>query len=399
MTGLRRAVVLFALGAALYACAPADKKPAPPAPEAEAIRLVPAAFTDLPGWATDRQQDALAAFRRSCALVLKRPADRAVGPGGIGGRVGDWRDPCVALPGPTADASAARDYFQRWFKPWLVTDKAGDADGLVTGYYEAELNGARQRGGRYTVPVYTRPDDLVSVDLGAFSDDLKGKRIAGRVERGRLVRYHDRAAIDKGALDGNAKVLVWVDSAVDAFFLHIQGSGRVKLAGGGVMRIGYAGTNDLPFTAIGRTMIERKLVPREGMSMQAIRAWLARNPQRGAALMRENARYVFFRELNGDGPIGGSGVALTPGRSIAVDKTLMPYGAPVWLATTESLTPAPMNRLMVAQDTGSAIKGAVRADFFFGAGADAARQAGGMKRPGRYWLLLPRGVAPPLPSS
>jgi membrane-bound lytic murein transglycosylase A len=397
MTGpraaLARAAAIVLAGAALFACAPTPEKPAPPP---EGIRLAPAAFGALPGWAEDRQDEALAALRRSCARMLTLPADRAIGPGGIAGRAGDWRVACATLPAPGAGAAAARAYFEARFRPWAVIDPAGDAGGLVTGYYEAELTGARRPGGRFTVPIYCRPDDLVTVDLGRFADDLKGRRVAGRVEGGRLVRYHDRAAIDGGAIRGSAKVLVWVDSTVDAFFLHIQGSGRVKLAGGGVMRVGYDGTNDLPFTAIGRRMIERGMVPRDGMSMQAIRAWLARNPAEAAALMRENARFVFFRELTGDGPIGAEGVALTPGRSIAVDKALMPFGAPVWLATSQALPPLrAMNRLVVAQDTGAAIRGAVRADFFFGAGAEAARQAGGMKRAGRYWLLLPAGVAPP----
>jgi membrane-bound lytic murein transglycosylase A len=385
-----RRLSAVALCAALFGCAPAPEKKPP-----EAVNLAPATFADLPGWAADRQDEALAAMARSCARIARLPDGRALGPGGIGGTAADWRAACAALPRPGADAATVRAYLEERFRPFAVTDARGRAEGTVTGYYEAELTGARRRGGRYTVPVYGRPDDLVTVELGRFDPTLKGRRIEGRVQGGRLERYHDRAAIERGALAGRAPVLVWVDDPVDAFFLHIQGSGRVKLAGGATMRVGFAAANGLPFTPIGRTMIERGLRPREGMSMQAIRSWLAENPEQGRALMNENARYIFFRELTGDGPIGAEGVALTPGRSIAVDTALLPLGVPVWLATSHALPPVrPMQRLVVAQDTGSAIKGAVRADFFFGAGADAALQAGGMKRTGRYWLLLPRDANP-----
>ena len=216
--------------------------------------------------------------------------------------------------------------------------------------------------------------------------------------QGRLIPYHNRHQIERGALRGRKLELVWVDSAADAFFLHIQGSGRIRLRDGSVLRVGYAGTNGHPYTAIGRDLIARGAILREKMSMQAIRDWMSANPAEGAALMRTNKSYIFFRELTGPGPLGAQGVALTPERSIAVDRSALPLGLPVWLDTTlPDGAATPYRRLMVAQDTGGAIKGAVRADVFWGPGARAARMAGAMKSPGRYWFLIPRLAKTPVP--
>ena len=251
------------------------------------------------------------------------------------------------------------------------------------------------------MPLYIRPPELVSVDLGRFRADLKGKRIAGRVEDGALVPYFDRTAIQEGALDGRGLELVWVDDPVDAFFLEIQGSGRVVLPDGSEMRLGYAGTNGFQYTAIGRELVSAAPSPRRG-SMQSIRDWLQANPEAGSEVMRTNASYVFFRELSGEGPVGSLGVALTPERSLAVDPLFVPLGVPVWLDTTfpagASGDPGgtlPLRRLLVAQDTGGAITGPVRGDVFWGHGEDAAATAGTMRQPGRLWLLLPKTVALP----
>lgn len=348
-------------------------------------RFAPAAFADLPGWAADDHAAALDAFRKSCPRLTKD------GAGALGGAA-EWRAVCAAAEGVDATSpAAARAFFERNFRPVRVTGADGGADGLITGYYEPELRGARQPGGGFTVPLYVRPPDLVSVDLGRFSDELQGKRIAGRVVEGRLVPYHDRARIERGALEGRGLELVWVDSAADAFFLHIQGSGRIALRGGEVMQVGYAGSNGRPYSSIGRALIERGAIPREDMSMQAIRKWLAAHPAEGAKLMRSNAAFIFFRRLTGPGPIGAFGVPLTPGRSLALDRTRFPLGMPVWLDTVLPEPEAvPLRRLMVAQDTGGAIRGAVRADVFFGPGDRAAALAGAMQSPGRYWFLRPR---------
>ena len=237
------------------------------------------------------------------------------------------------------------------------------------------------------------PDDLVTVDLQRFSPDLAGKSVVGRVETGKLVPYHDRAAIDEGVLDGRELELIWLDDPVDAFFLHIQGSGKVLFEDGSVTRVGYAGSNGLKFYAIGRALIDEGKVPRNEASMQSIRDWLRANPAAGREVMQRNGRYIFFREVIGDGPIGAQGVPLTPGRSMAIDRSLLPLGAPFWLDTTWPGTDRPLRRLVVAQDVGSAIKGPVRGDLFWGAGEAALEYAGGMKQNGSYYLLLPKAVA------
>lgn len=244
------------------------------------------------------------------------------------------------------------------------------------------------------MPLYRRPPSLISVDLGLFRPELAGTRIAGKVVGNRLHPFDSRAEIEAGALTGHGLELLWVDDPVAAFFLHVQGSGRVKLADGGVVRIGYDGSNDLPFLAIGRSLVAEGVLDRRHASMQSIRDWLRANPERGRQMMARNARFVFFRELDGDGPIGAEGVALTPGRSLAVDPAFVPLGAPLWLDTHWPGAPArPLRRLVVAQDAGAAIKGPVRGDLFWGFGEAALAEAGRMKSTGRYYLLLPRAVA------
>jgi membrane-bound lytic murein transglycosylase A len=222
------------------------------------------------------------------------------------------------------------------------------------------------------------------VDLGRFRPAWRGERIAGRVDKGNLVPYSSRAEIEQGALSGRGLELAWAADTIETFFLQIQGSGRVRLADGGELRVGYDGQNGHPYVALGRVLIDRGLLPREQVTMQSIKAYLRAHPDEAAALMRENPSYVFFRELSGDGPVGAQGVALTPGRSLAVDRAFVPLGAPVWLVAED------IARLLVAQDTGGAIRGPVRGDLFWGHGAEAEARAGAMKARGRAWLLLPR---------
>ena len=236
------------------------------------------------------------------------------------------------------------------------------------------------------------------MDLGSFRDDLAGRRVAGRVEAGRLRPYADRAEIDRGALAGRGLELVWVEDLVDLFFLHIQGSGRIDLAGGGFVRVGYAGQNGHPYTAIGRELVVRGELEPEDVSMQSIRRWLMAHPESVPEIFATNPSYVFFRRLEGDGPLGALSVALTPERSLAVDRSHLPLGAPLSVETT--LPPegpengAPWRRLTIAQDTGGAIRGPLRGDLFWGAGARAAEIAGRMRQPARLWLLLPETVDP-----
>ncbi len=361
----------------LFACTP---RPPPP----DHLTLAPARFDDLSQWNEDTQAAALAAFARSCAVLAKAPPATTIG---AAGRAADWQAPCAALPA-AADDAAARHFFETWFRPWQAGNN-GATEGLFTGYYEPELDGARQRGGTFTIPLLRRPPDLVMVELGLFRPAWRGERIAGRVVDGRLRPYDSRAQIEDGALDRYHLAFLWVDDPVAAFFLQIQGSGRVRLRDGRIVRVGYDGQNGWPYVAIGRLLVARGELSRDAVSMQSIRAWLEAHPERGRALMAENPSYVFFREVAGDGPIGSEGVVLTPGRSLAVDPGFVPLGVPVFLDAGDGL-----RRLMVAQDTGGAIRGPVRGDVFWGAGAEAESRAGAMRQRGDYYLLLPKSVTP-----
>lgn len=391
------------------ACAPVPKAPPEPPtmPEPQEktsrVQLRVTSFAALPGWEEDRQGAALTAFQKSCVKILTLPANRKLGAndGVPGGTAANWRQPCQIVQNlDPQDHTQARRFFQTWFIPYEVSD-AGDApgdgsagEGLFTGYYEPELNGAWQRGGAFQTPLYARPADLVSVSLGAFDDELGGNTLWGRVEDGKLRPYPSREHIENGLVDG-LKPLLWVDDPVDVFFLQVQGSGRVKMPDGTIARVGFAGKNGLKYRSIGRILIDSGEIPANRLTMDAIRDWVHARPAEGPGLLRQNPSYIFFRLLDGDGPLGAQGVALTPGRSLAIDRRYMPLGAPLWLMTHAPLdASAPFNRLMVAQDTGGAIKGVVRGDIFFGPGAPAARQAGNMKRPGRYVILLPLSVVP-----
>jgi len=382
----------------------------PPAPR---LDLEPASFATLPGWDEDELAGALDSLLASCSALERQPPDRPVGPDGFAGTIADWRAPCEAArrlaPG---DPEALRALLSESFRPWAVTNR-GNPLGLFTGYYEPSLHASRRRHGAFQTPLYAEPRDLVEVNLGAFRDDLAGLRIAGRLEGGRLEPYYDRSAIQAGALSGRGLELFWVDDPVDAFFLQIQGSGRLVLEDGSVIRVGYAGQNGHPYHAIGRDLVERGELTPETVSMQSIRAWLEAHPEEAREVMARNASYVFFRTLRGPGPVGSQGVPLTPGRSLAIDTGFLPLGAPVWLATRAPIpdqapesTPAggpgapavavdrPVRRLVMAQDTGGAIRGPVRGDVFWGPGDEAADVAGRMRHAGRMWLLLPRNLDP-----
>ncbi len=357
----------------------------PPKKAAFAINAV--SFSALPGWQSDRQSEALTAFRRSCKKPLSSSAFVKV-------KASDWEAPCAAVKTLAEDDdAAARRFFESWFKPFAVYGKSG-AEGLFTGYFEAELRGSRHPDSRYKHPIYRLPDDHVSVDLSRFDSKLTGRHIVGRVEDGKLRPYHPRGAIEKGALAKRGLELLWIDDAIDAFVLHVQGSGRVILPDDSVVRVGFAGHNGLPYRSIGRALIERGALRRGGAAWDDIRGWIEANPDEASALLAVNSRYIFFREIDGEGPIGAAGVALTPRRSLAVDRRFIPYGVPVWLDASWPNDPdRPLRRLMVAQDTGAAIRGAVRGDFFWGYGPAALAFAGKMKSRGRYFLLLPRDAA------
>lgn len=362
-------------------CAPEEERGA-------AAVLEPVSFADLPGWAADRHAGALAALRRSCAKPMRYPTRDDRGEERFGPPEA-WQSVCAEAGRVAGDDGAARDFFERRFRPYRVVGEDGDA-GLITGYYEPELAGARQRSDVHRVPLYARPDDLVTVALSEFGGGFGDERLAGKVVEGRLEPYYSRARIVDGALARRGIEIAWVADPIAAFFLQIQGSGRVRLPDGEVMRLGYAATNGRPYTAIGRVLVAEGALALEDVSLQSIRAWLRANPARRREILDRNESYVFFRELHGEGPIGTQGVALTPGRSLAVDRRFLPLGVPLWIDTPDPLVPeSPLRRLVVAQDTGGAIRGAVRGDLFLGAGPEAEERAGRMRSPGRYYVLLP----------
>ena len=354
-------------------------------------------FDKIPGWAGDHQSEALPAFLKSCEKLKTLPPKQKLRPNMITRRVADWLPVCAAAGRVRAgNEIEAQYFFESHFTPYLARDSArGSSRGLFTGYYEPELRGAWRPDTTYRYPIYGRPKDLVSINLGSFRPEWKGQKIAGRLSDNKLTPYPVRADIDGGVLKGKQLELLWVDSAIDAFFLHVQGSGRVVFRDGSVVRIGYAGRNGHRYTPIGRELVARGILAQDKVSLQSIRNWLAANPLAGTELMQKNKSYIFFRILKGDGPIGAQGVQLTPGRSIAVDRAFIALGVPIWLNTTEpGKSKKPLRRLVIAQDTGSAIKGPVRGDLFVGYGTPAGLMAGRMKQTGRYYLLLPKKPAP-----
>lgn len=295
-----------------------------------------------------------------------------------------------------ADEDAVRDFFESNFMPWMLRNADGSGTGLITGYYEPKLHGSRTPSPRYRYPIYGVPDDLLIIDLASIHPELKHMRLRGRLEGRRVVPYYSRAEIEHGHAP-QGKELFWVDDPIGLFFLHVQGSGRIELPDGTLVKVGYADQNGHPYRSIGRRLIDMGELSPDEVSLQSIRQWARAHPERIGELLSANPSYVFFRELPDryPGPVGALGVPLTAGYSLAVDRAFIPLGAPVYLSTSwPNEQQHPLNRLMIAQDTGGAIRGSIRADFFWGFGEQAGRLAGSMKQPGSLWLLLPKGMDP-----
>ncbi len=374
----------------LASCATPPKTDAP-----DRVTLTPAGYSALKGWSQDDHAQALSTFLVSCGAMKNRPADQLM-QGGFAGTVSAWQTVCAtAQQVPQGNVTAARGFFEQNFAVYAVSGAKG-REGLFTGYYQPELRGSLTQHGVYQTPLYARPADLVSVNLGDFVPEMKGKTIQGRVVGDNLKPYHTRSEIEHGALKDAGVPVVWVDDPVDAFFLHIQGSGVVTLEDGTQMQVGYAAQNGHSYHAVGKTLVDRGVLKKEDVSMQSIRAWLEANPQEATGLMNTNNSYVFFRKLDGAGPLGAQGVPVTAGRSLAVDRMLMPYSLPLYLDAENPDAGQPrLQRLMIAQDTGGAIKGAVRGDYFWGAGDMAADKAGRMKSKGAFYALIPTSVVVP----
>jgi membrane-bound lytic murein transglycosylase A len=355
-------------------------------------RLEPVAFEELSGWPEDDHAAAFAAFRRTCeALASGRPSLR---PGAA--PAPDLA--AICREASKADAAAdPRNFFERSFRPFRVLPPGGD--GFLTGYFEPEVEGSLERTERFPTPLLARPDDLVTIPQGQDLPGVEPGLGAARRTPAGFEPYPDRAAIEDGALGERARPVVHLRDPVDAFVIHVQGSARIRLPDGRAVRVAYAGRNGRPYTSIGRILVESGAVPLSEMNLERLTGWLRAHLDEGRAVMRRNRSFIFFRladELDlAVGPIGGAGVPLTPGRSLAVDRSLWPYGLPFWL-DGELPRPEggsePLRRLMVAQDTGSAILGPARGDFFAGSGSRAGTQAGLMRHGTRFTVLLPRSA-------
>jgi membrane-bound lytic murein transglycosylase A len=361
-------------------------------------QYVPLAWADIPGWDEDDQLAAFRTFRASCRPIAAQhdlPSD----PKALGISL---RDPCrAARASEISDGAKARSFFEEHFTP-LKISRLGEGDGFVTGYYEPVLEGSRTQTDVYNVPVYRRPSNLFVKGYKQSSPDLPNKgQVFRKIGRRKLVPYYDRGEIEDGAIAGRGLEICWLKDQTDLLFAQIQGSARIKLQDGATLRINYDAHNGYPYTAVGRVLIDRGIIPKEQMSMQKIREWMEQNPDGAKELRRQNRSYIFFREVNlsdKDEAVGAQGIPLTPGRSIAVDKSLHVYGTPFFiegeLPIESEQSKTPFHRLMIAQDTGSAITGPARADLYFGAGADAGRVSGRLRHSMRFVMLVPKSLDP-----
>jgi len=384
MTHIRLALLALIVLAA--ACTPLPPKPEPTPPPIkppsgpETALYQEAAFDSLPGWSQASLVPSLRAFLAGCG---RPPAPLLIA--------------CeLAALVPPGDEAAARQFFESQFTAYALRSSTSGDTGLLTGYYEPIIDGARQRDADNRIPIHGVPEDLIVVDLAAVNPDVRNMRLRGRLEGRRLVPYYSRAEIEARNAELPAPVIAWTRDPVELFFLQIQGSGQVRLRDGERLRIGYADQNGHPFRSLGRYLVERGEMTLDQASMQNIKAWAAANPHKLRDALNANPSYVFFREIRGnEGPIGALGVPLTAGFSLAVDRRFVPLGAPVYVATTYPLSEERLERLMAAQDVGGAIRGVARGDFYWGSGAEAGALAGRMRNPARLWLLWPRGL--PLP--
>ena len=348
----------------------------------------------LPGWNNDKVLNAFPALQKSCRSILKK-LNRRHSSKKILKKYSSWQNVCDQITTNSFGEDSFREFLKSKFNAYQIRYRGSD-EGLFTGYYEPTLDGSLKLSREYKTPIYPKPTDLIHVNLGEWKESLNNSRILGRVVGDKLKPYFSRSEISKGALDREITPILWLKSEIDAFFLHIQGSGRVVLPDGEVYRLGYAGKNGRKYYPIGRYLAEIGAIPKENISMQSIKRWLRENPGKKKDVMNMNPSYVFFRKLKGkEGPIGAEGVVLTSGRSLAVDRQYSKLGAPIWLSTNFGDEEGKkLQRLMVAQDTGGAIKGPIRGDVFWGSGKTAERLAGIMKAKGSMYVFYPKSINP-----
>lgn len=351
-------------------------------------------FEQLPGWESAQLQKSLSAFQTSCSVFVKQDPERLVGTEQITLQVKDWQPACkAALNIDPIDEQTARAFFEKWFVPIEFKNKK-PVKGLFTGYYLPLLKGSYTQSAEYNVPLYEVPNNLITADLSLFNSRFKNTKISGRLEGNNLVPYYTREEINKGKMKQHARVLMWVNDPIDRLFMEIQGSGIVQLEDGKLVYVGFNGQNGQPYTSLASVLIKKGVMTRENASMQRLKKYLSEHPKLRDRIINQNKSFVFFRKLDNNAALGSQGVALTPGYSLAIDREWIPMGAPLWLSTTapNSSNPeesTPLNRLMIAQDTGGAIRGQIRGDVYWGGGPKASIIAGHMKNEGHYWLLLP----------
>ena len=390
---MKKILLLFLPLLLVVACFEKEEEKKEPAAKSEAqtttVGLSPADFSDLTGWQNDKMEDFAPVLRDVCGKIMNMDSD-FIGNGAVKISTADYQRVCRDfLRQKINDGDELRRFMERNFTPALVWEN-GNAEGKFTAYYEAQINASRQKHGSYVVPVYGRPDDLIEIRLKDFDASLPDKKLAGRVSGNNLVPYYTRAEIEQQS--PAAPVLLWADSDVDVHIMQIQGSAVALLDDGSRLRIGYDGNNGRAFTGIGSILLAEGVLAPGRADMISIKNWLKNNPEEGKRLMLKNERYIFHRLIDGNGPIGAFGLPLAPGRSLAVDRQYIPLGALLWLETTAP-NGQPLQKIVAAEDIGSAIKGAVRGDYFWGSGGDdVLAEAGKMNASGHYYIFIPKGA-------
>lgn len=384
-------LILCGLGVLWWSYSRQSRPPVSPPAE---IQVKSASFSDLPGWQSSQSLSSLHTFQVSCRQFLNMKPHYSVGNTWFGLEAQDWQPICkAAVALQTESEDKAKAFFETWFEPVEFSNNQS-ITGLFTGYYLPAVQASITKTHEYSVPVFGVPDNLLRFNLHDFDRSSPSRQVFGRLDNKRVVPFFSRADIDQGAIARHAPVLAYLRNPIDRLLIEIQGSAVLILPDGRQLNLGYAGKNGLPYTAIGRVLIERKILAANQVSVQSIRAYLEAHPDEQNEIIQQNRSFVFFKILSQKGAFGTLGIPLTQGYSLAVDPDWVPLGMPVWLSTTypdpDSNQQHPFHRLMIAQDTGGAIKGTVRGDVFWGKGNKAAAIAGKMKSQGRYWLLVPK---------